>query len=93
MKTTIGSSNSQAARTFNVKSKLPDIYNKLSLINFALDATYITLSASVSAVNKYIIGNGSYNKSTGILTCAETHGQAGSRPVVVNYIVYCYYID
>ena len=63
----IGSSTSNAVRTFDVKSKLPNHYNKLTINNFGAIITKLTYTESQ-------IGSGtgaffsSYNASTGVLT-------------------------
>ena len=94
MKTTIGSNNSLANRTFNVANILPNIYTKLTKDNFGIDTYMFKASASTADALSYrIIGSGNYNASTGVLTCYQCHPKATGSPHVCQYTVYCWHIE
>lgn len=91
----IGSSNSHAARTFNVASVLPNVYKNLTINNFAVSVTsctYYTQSGGTSYNNTI---PSSYNASTGVLTCNKC--DAVSNPyqggAYCNYTVVCFYVE
>ncbi len=84
----IGSGDSVQQYTFNVKSKLPDVYSKLTVNNFALwvGMMYGGSGYAFSRTDPMIK---SYNASTGILTVAA-ECVADSH---IGYTVLCYYVE
>ena len=63
-----------SSATFDVKSKLPDLYSKLTSSNFLVaNTTIFTTRASSSDYDTFGI-RVSYNASTGTLTCRNDSG-------------------
>ena len=91
---TIGTTNSTAARTFNVTSILPDMYNKLTKNNFAVSNCYIaTTRGGADSKNIYLIN--SYNNSTGVLSCSRCTAFTGTEnwQAYIQYTIIAIYIE
>ena len=94
---TIGESNSIAARTFNILSKLPNIYQKLTSNNFYFNniRSGYQVNGSTSGGSNFIV---SYNSQTGIASTPKqtirTKVDGGNyETYFVYFTVYCVYID
>lgn len=79
------------ARTFNVKSILPNDYNKLTLSNFFLSNARMRLSATSGSglVSNNILA--SYNASTGILSCNASYAKEDVDILWIEYTVVAVY--
>lgn len=89
-KVTIGSSNSQSSRSFNVANILPDVYQTLTLSNFAIEqakVAYTSTSSSTSIADILL----SYDSSTGTLNCSASKVKLGVDAYVA-YTICAYYV-
>ena len=89
----LGSSTTQLARTFNVANKLPNIYTKLTIDNFATKFRIDRYNTGSAETTSGYTPN-TYNNSTGVLSCSANRVYIGSSAYAyISYIVYCYYIE
>lgn len=90
----VGTFDSTSIRNIDVRSVLPDVYNKLNIDNFVI--TNLN-SAYTSSSNFQNYGNliQSYDSSTGILTCNNSGVWSGREGwcSYIKYTIYAYYTD
>lgn len=84
----IGSSTSQSARSFNVKSVLPDVYDKLTLDNFGAVITYMYYGSGTPSLARGNLFSG-YNASTGVLSTAVECLNSN----YLQFTVVCWYVE
>ena len=76
-----GTLNTQTSNTMNLKSKLPGVYNKITVENIFCEAGYVYLATNDpdDRVDYKVTFSKSYNPSTGILSVPQSYWYVNNR--------------